>query len=225
MLAVAQQDSPEANRALEELCRAYWYPIYAFIRRSGYSIEDAEDLTQSFFARVLEEKFIAGADRTKGRFRAYLLTRLKHFLADDWDKQNAQKRGAGKKIISLENGAGETKYKLEAVDRHSPDKLFEYRWAITLIERVYERLQKEYKCSGNSELFHALKDCLVQARAAVNYPDVSKILGLTEGALRVAVHRLRQRYRQLLREEIADTVQNPEEIEDELMSLFRILSE
>lgn len=210
--------------ALEDLCRTYWYPLYVWVRRKGFSPSDAEDLTQTFFARLLNEQFVASADREKGRFRTFLLTRLCHFLADEWDRLKAQKRGGARQVIPLESGTAETRYQLEPADSRSPDKLFEYRWAVTLLERVFERLRREYEADGNAALFNELKNCLAQPRAAVPYAEASNRLDISEGALRVAVHRLRQRYRKLLRAEIAETVSGSGEIEEELRYLLRVLA-
>ena len=224
VLTAAHSDTTHARAALAQLCEAYWYPLYAYVRRKGYSPPDAEDLTQAFFAQVLEEHFIVAADKDKGRFRSFLLTRLNHFLADEWDRLKAQKRGGGRRLIPLESGTAETRYQIEPVDLRSPDKLFEYRWTVTLLERVFERLHQEYEKDGKAALFDELQGCLAQARAAVPYAEVGARLELSEGALRVAVHRLRQRYRDLLRAEIADTVSGPEEVEEELRHLFRVLA-
>ena len=220
----ARSDTTHARDALAQLCQIYWYPLYACIRRKGYPPSDAEDLTQAFFARLLEEHFIALADREKGRFRSFLLTRLNHFLADEWDRRKAQKRGGGQRLIPLEGGTAETHYQIEPADLRSPDRLFEYRWAVTLLEHVFARLRQEYEDDGKAALFDELKGCLTQARAAVSYAEVGARLGLSEGALRVAVHRLRQRYRDVLRAEVADTVAGPEGVEEELRHLFRVLA-
>jgi RNA polymerase sigma-70 factor (ECF subfamily) len=224
VLTAARSDTTHAREALAQLCQTYWYPLYACVRRKGYAPPDAEDLTQAFFARVLEEHFIAAADPAKGRFRSFLLTRLNHFLADEWDRLTAQKRGGGQRLIPLESGTADTRYQIEPVDQYSPDKLFEYRWAVTLLELVFARLRQEYESDGKTALFDELKECLAQTRAAVPYAEASARLGLSEGALRVAAHRLRQRYRDLLRAEIAETVSRPEEVEEELRYLFRVLA-
>jgi len=224
VLTAGRSDTTHARAALAQLCEAYWYPLYAYVRRKGYSPPDAEDLTQAFFARVLEEHFVAAADKEKGRFRSFLLTRLNHFLADEWDRLQAQKRGGGQRLIPLEGGTAETRYQIEPADPRSPDKLFEYRWAVTLLERVFERLRQEYEKNSKAALFGELQGCLTQARAAVPYAEVGARMGLSEGALRVAVHRLRQRYRDLLRAEIDDTVSGPEAVEEELRHLFRVLA-
>jgi RNA polymerase sigma-70 factor (ECF subfamily) len=172
----------------------------------------------------LEEHFVALADREKGRFRSFLLTRLNHFLADEWDRLKAQKRGDGQRPIPLEGGTAETRYRIEPADLRSPDKLFEYRWAVTLLEHVFERLRHEYEDEGKAVLFDEVKGCLTQERAAVPYAEVGARLGMSEGALRVAAHRLRQRYRDVLRAEVADTVSEPEDVEEELRHLFRVLA-
>ena len=224
VLTAAHSDTTHARAALAQLCEAYWYPLYAYVRRKGYSPPDAEDLTQAFFVQVLEEQFIAAADQEKGRFRSFLLTRLNHFLADEWDRLKAQKRGGGQHLIPLAGGTAETRYQIEPVDARSPDKLFEHRWAVTLLERVFENLRQEYEAEGKAAQFGELQGCLTQARAAVPYAEVGARLGLSEGALRVTVHRLRQRYRDLLRAEIADTVSGPGEVEEELRDLFRVLA-
>ncbi len=224
VLSASGPDSPRAAEALEKLCRTYWYPLYACVRRQGFGPADAEDLTQAFFTRILQEHLVAAADPMKGRFRSFLLTRLNHFLGDEWDRLKAQKRGGGQRLIPLDSGTAETRYRLEPVEVRSPDKLFEYRWAVTLLERVFERLRLEYESDGKAALFNELKPCMTQARAAVPYAEAGARLSLSEGALRVAVHRLRQRYRKLLRAEIADTVSGPEEVEEELRYLLRVLA-
>jgi len=224
VLSAARSDTTHARDALAQLCQMYWYPLYAYVRRRGYSPPDAEDLTQQFFSRVLEERLIAAADKQKGRFRSFLLTRLSHFLADEWDRLKAQKRGGGQRLVPIEGGAAETRYQLELVDDRSPDRLFEYRWAMTLLERVFDRLRHEFEAGGKTTLFNELKECLVQARAAAPYAELSERLEMSEGALRVAVHRMRQRYRDLLRAEIAETVSGPDEVEEELRYLFRTLA-
>ena len=224
VLTAARSDTTRGRDALAQLCQMYWYPLYAYVRRKGYSPADAEDLTQAFFAQVLRERLVASADREKGRFRSFLLTRLNHFLADEWDRLKAQKRGGGERVLALEITAAETRFQLEPVDWRSPDRLYEHRWALTLLERVFDRLRQEYRRDGKATLFEETKGCLAQARAAVPYAEAGARLGLSEGALRVAVHRLRQRYRELLRAEVADTVSGPEEVKEELRYLFRVLA-
>jgi len=224
VLSAGRSDTPRARQALERLCQTYWYPLYAYVRRRGYSSEDAEDLTQAFFARLLSSDFFASADREQGRFRSFLLTAFNHFLADEWDRLRAQKRGGGQRFVPLEVATAETGYRLEPVDNLTPEKAYEQRWARTLLTQVIVQLNGEYAAEGKSSLFAALKACLAKARAAVPYQELSQQLGLSEGALRVAVHRLRRRYRELLRAEIASTVASSAEVEEELRYLFRVLA-
>jgi RNA polymerase sigma-70 factor (ECF subfamily) len=219
-----QGDSTEAREALETLCRAYWYPLYAFVRRQGVTPEDAQDLTQAFFERLIEKNFLADVQREKGRFRSFLLAALKHFLANEWDKARAQKRGGGAVHVPIDTASAETRYGLEPAHLDTPERLFERRWAITLLDRVLERLRDEHVKAGKAELFEQLKPCLTAEKAALGYAELGALVGLSEGAVKVAVHRLRQRYRELLRAEIAETVDSPAEVEDELRHLFTALS-
>jgi RNA polymerase sigma factor (sigma-70 family) len=216
-------DTAGARRALENLCNAYWYPLYAYVRRRGFSPPDAEDLTQEFFARFLEHQWVANADREKGRFRTFLLSAMNHFLANEWDKARAQKRGGGIRPVPLEFGTAETRYSREPADSITPEQHFERRWALTLLETVTRRLQADYEQDGRGELFAALHPCLVGDRTNQPYEELARKLGLTEGAVKSAVHRLRQRYRQLLRDEIAHTVAGPGEVEEELRHLIAVL--
>jgi RNA polymerase sigma-70 factor (ECF subfamily) len=223
VLTAGRSDVPQARDALEKLCQTYWYPLYAYVRRRGYAQADAEDLTQAFFSRLLEKNWIGSADREKGRFRSFLLTAMKWFLADEWDKARAQKRGGGR-IVSLQFDAADTRCAREPVDTLTPEQSFEWRWALTLLERVMSRLQAEFARDGKAELFEALKPCLLGERTTQPYAALASTLAMTEGSVKVAVHRLRQRYRQLLRDEIANTVANPEEVEEELRYLFAVLA-
>jgi len=209
---------------LEALCRAYWYPLYAFVRRQGHSPDDAADLTQGFFARLLEKDWLADVSRTKGRFSSFLLAAMTHFLANEYDKARARKRGGGCKIVPIEVAAAETRYRLEPVDPVTPEQLYERQWALTLLDQVLARLQAEYTQAGKSGLFASLKSCLAGTREAQPYADLASTLEMTEGAVRVAVHRLRQRYREILRDQIAQTVASPEEIEPEIRHLMRVLA-
>ena len=193
------------------------------MRRRGYLPEDAQDLTQAFFARLLERNAVAGVVPGKGRFRSFLLTSLNHFLADEWDKAHAQKRGGGQ-VISLDWASAETRLGEMPAEQFTPEKAYEHRWAITLLEQVYQRLQEEYRADDKAALFNALRVTLAGKSETAPYAELAKQLGLSEGAVKVAVHRLRQRYRVLLREIIADTVSTPEEVEDELRHLFRTLA-
>jgi RNA polymerase sigma factor (sigma-70 family) len=214
----------QAREALENLCRAYWYPLYAFVRRQGVSPEDAQDLTQAFFERLIEKNFLADVQRDKGRFRSFLLAALKHFLANEWDKARALKRGGGVVHVPIDTASAETRYGLEPAHFDSPEKLFERRWAITLLDRVLERLRDEHVKAGKADMFEQLKPSLTAEKASLSYAELGARLGLSEGAVKVAVHRLRQRYRELLRAEIAETVDNPGEVDEELRHLFTALS-
>lgn len=224
VLAAGGADSVAARDALEKLCRAYWPPIYAFIRRQGHNPHDAQDLTQGFFARLLEKNSFAEADRAKGRFRSFLLGALKHFLANEWDKANALKRGGGRTLIPIDVASVETTCGFEPADHATADKAFERRWALTLLDQVLRRLRQEYLDAGKEALFDQLKQTLTEASRTVPYLEIAARLGTTEGAVKVAVHRLRQRYRELLRAEIASTVASPAEVEDELRNLFAALA-
>jgi len=201
--------SSHASEAMAELCRIYWYPLYAFIRRRGHGVHEAEDLTQEFFARLLEKHFLAAADREKGRFRTFLLMAVKRFLANEHDRARSGTRGGGRWIMPLDSLEPETRYRLGAVDTITPERLFEQQWALTLLEQVLARLQSEMTASGKAELFEKLK-CHLAGSRNENYAATGARLGITEGAVKVAVHRLRRRYRDILREEIARTVACPE---------------
>jgi RNA polymerase sigma factor (sigma-70 family) len=224
VVSAGRNDTPHARDALEKLCRAYWFPIYAFVRRQGHGPHDAQDLTQDFFARLLEKKYLADADPAKGRFRSFLLASLKHFLANEWDRTRAQKRGGGQILIPIDAAAAETACGIEPVDHLTAEKSFEQRWALTLLEQVLRRLRAEYVRDGKENLFEQLKPTLTKASRTVAYAEIATRLGTTEGAVKVAVHRLRQRYREVLRAEIADTVASPGEVEDEIRNLFAALA-
>ncbi len=224
VLAAGRGASPGAFEALEQLCRTYWYPLYAFIRRRGHDAHEAQDLTQGFFARFLEKNYLGDVDRSKGRFRSFLLASLKHFLANEWDRRNALKRGGGRTVIALDDREAESRYRLEPKDEWSADKIYERRWALTLLDRVLARLQEEFVSAGKAEQFEHLKLFLSLGKNAAPYADVAAKLGMTEGAVKVAVHRMRHRYRELLRNEIARTVSSPAEVEEEIRCLFQVLS-
>lgn len=224
VVSAREKNSPEAARALEQLCQAYWFPLYAHVRRLGHSPADAEDLTQSFFARLLEKDWLAVADRERGRFRSFLLGSLKHFLANEWDKARAQKRGGHLRSVSLDAPVGEERLQHEPAAKGSPDREFDRRWALTLLDAVLARLEEEFTQAGKAKLFGQLKLSLGSDRAEVNYTRLAGELAMSEGAVRVAVHRLRQRYRELLRDEIAQTVATASEVEDELRLLFQALA-
>ncbi len=223
VLTAGHSDTAHALVALEKLCRAYWYPLYAYVRRRGQSPEDAKDLTQEFFARLLERNWVGRADQQKGRFRSFLLSAMNHFLADEWDKARAQKRGGGRTPIPLQFDTAETRYGHEPVDNVTPEHSYERRWALTVLDEVLPRLRSEYEQAGRAEFFAALHPCLVGDRTAQPYAELAVKLGVSEGAVKSVVHRLRQRYRELLRDEIAQTVAGPSEVDEELRHLFVVL--
>ena len=226
--AAGRNNSPEARKALGDLCRLYWYPVYAFVRRRGKNAEDALDLTQGFFTRLIEKNDLADADRSRGRFRAWLLASVKNYLANEWDKAVAQKRGGGKKVFSfdIDPDDAERRYRREPAHQATPERIYDRRWALTLLEQALATLEEESKREGKQELFAALKPTLsADARdpADESYRDLAARLGTSEGAVKVAAHRLRRRYRDLLRAEISETVATPEDIDDEIRDLFTAL--
>ena len=223
VLSARQKDSPDSLAALETLCVSYWYPLYAYVRRQGHSPHDAQDLTQEFFARLLEKDYLKAADREKGRFRTFLIVALKRFLANEWDRVRAQKRGGGQHLLSLDAELAEERYRIEPAEGASAEKVFERRWALTLLERSMTRLREEFVKSGKTSDFEHLKACLTAGRGEISYAEIGTALGLNEGAVRVAVHRLRKRYREIFREEIAHTVSGPEEIDAEVRYLMGVL--
>jgi len=225
VLAAGLGDSPRTREAPERLCKTYWYPLYAYVRRQGHDEEAAKDLTQSFFARLLEKNFVALARREKGRFRCFLLASLKHFLSDEWDKARAQKRGGGQKLLSLDDATGEGRYRLEPVDAMDSEKLFERRWALTVLDQARERLKEEFFKSGKSELYDRLKVFESADRNGPPYSEVATDLGLTESGVKSAVSRMRQRFGELVREEVANTVSSPAEIEEEIRYLISAISQ
>jgi len=218
VLDAGRGDSPEATAALAKLCQTYWYPVFAFVRRLGNSPENAKDLTQEFFLRVIEKNYLKDLDRETGKFRSFLLVVLKRFLANEWERANRQKRGGGRQIISLDEQDTEMRYLAEPADDRSPERVFDHRWALTLLEQVSNRLQAEMTEAGKAGLSRELKDFL--GGDGGSYSAAAERLQMNEGALRTAVHRLRRRYREILREEIASTVTSPEQIDDEIRHLF-----
>ena len=224
VLAARDTASPGANAALAELCRIYWYPLYAFVRRQGHGLHDAQDLTQAFFARLLEKNYVAQADRERGRFRTYLLAALNHFLADEWDKARRLKRGGGWQMVSFDAATAEERYRLEPIDQLDAAKLYERRWVTTLFDQVLARLEQEFRNSGKGRLFEGLRSSLLAEDSRSTYAQLGAQLGLTEDAVKQAVHRMRRRYRELFREEIAQTVAGPGDVEDELRHMFAVLS-
>jgi RNA polymerase sigma factor (sigma-70 family) len=223
LAAAIDQSGISGRRALEELIQIYWFPLYAYIRRQGHGVQEAEDLVQEFFTRLLEKKYLAHVDRSKGKFRSFLLASLKHFLANEWDKSHTQKRGGQSRLIALDALKAEARYALEPVDTLTPDRLFERRWALAVLDHVLGRLRQEYLAHGKDDLFEGLKDSLIRGTEAIKYADIARELGMTEGAVKVAVHRMRQRYRDLLRDEIAQTVDSPAHVEEEIAYLLNCL--
>lgn len=224
MRAAGRSDTTTAHAALEKLCRTYWYPLYAYVRRRGHSPEDAQDLTQEFFAHLLGGRSFAGADPELGRFRSFLLTAMNHFLTDEWKKAKAKKRGGGCQVLSLDWATAEERFDLEPADKLAPDKVFEKQWALALLAEVLNRLETEYQQQRKTELFAALKQTLMGSRESQPYADLAASLGMNESAVKVAVHRLRKRYRELIREEIAGTLDCTQDIEQEMRYLFRSLA-
>ena len=222
VVAASGDDSQLAHKALEHLCNAYWYPLYAFVRREGHSAHDAQDLTQEFFARLLQKGWLQDVRREKGRFRAFLLASMRHFLANEWDRAHALKRGGGQTPISLDSSSAEERYALEPADPMTADRLYERRWALTLLEQVLARLKREFGAAGKETLFEELKPSLTGGR--VSYAEIAARLQAQETAVRVAAHRFRLRYRDLIRAEIAETVAGPGEVDAELARLFAALA-
>jgi RNA polymerase sigma factor (sigma-70 family) len=222
VVRAAGPDSTKAHQALEHLCATYWYPLYVFVRREGRGAADAQDLTQEFFARLLEKNWLDGIDREKGKFRSFLLAAMRHFLANQWDRAHRLKRGGRESAISLDAQTAEARYALEPVDHMSPDRIFERRWALTMLEQVLARLKQEFVAAGKGKLFEELKPALTGGKAP--YAEIAARLNLHETAVRVAVHRLRLRYRSLIRAEIAETVATESEVDAEVQYLFAALA-
>lgn len=220
VVAAADVDPDRSREACAILCAAYWYPLYAFVRRSGYGPADAEDLTQAFFVRFLERNDFAAADRDRGKFRSFLLAAMKHFLSNERDRNQAQKRGGGRQPLPFDIASGESRYQLEPSHELTAEKLFQQQWAVALLDRVLAMLRQQYADAGKEPLYDSLKTCLTTDRHEAGYGERAAELGMTEGAVKVAVHRLRQRYRELLRSVIADTVASPDEVEAEIRDLF-----
>ncbi len=224
VLAAGGGDELLSREALAELCRTYWYPLYAFVRRKGHAPQDAEDLTQEFFLRLMEQDWVARADQSKGRFRTFLLTVLTRFMANEWDKASRQKRGGHLRKLPLTIEDAEKRFSREPTDPRTPEQEFERQWALVVLDRVLDRLGEDYARREQAALFETLKPSLIGDREAQPYQQLASDLDMTEGSVKVAVHRLRQRYRERLLEEIAQTVASPEEAESELRHLFRVLA-
>jgi RNA polymerase sigma factor (sigma-70 family) len=224
VLAAGQRSSDRSTEALNSLCETYWYPVYAFIRRQGHDTDAALDLTQAFFARVLEKNYFGHADPARGRFRAFLLTSARHFLSNERDRARTLKRGGATPILSLDAETAEGAYQLEGKDDLTPEKLFDAQWATLTLDRALARLQRAYAAAGNPETFEGLKGFLTGDSADVPYAEAARQLKSTEAAVKVAVHRLRRRFREALVEEIAETVSSPADIDAEIQHLRNAVS-
>lgn len=220
VMSAGARPSPQSEAALATLCETYWFPLYAYVRRLGYSAHDAQDLTQGFFARFLEKDYLKDVAHNRGKFRSFLLVALKHFLSHQRESARAQKRGGGRVAFSLDFQGAEDRYRLEPADLETPERLYQRRWALMLLDRVIGRLEHEHRTAGKLESFAILKEFLTAGDASPPYRQVAEALGISPGAVKVAVHRLRRRYRELLKDEIAQTVTEPTEVDDELRELF-----
>lgn len=217
--------SAEAASALEKLCRGYWYPLYADVRRQGHAVHAAQDLTQEFFSRLLESKGLDSVHPDKGRFRSFLIASLRHFLANDWKHSQRQKRGSGQLHFSIEADLAEGRYQREPADHFTPEKAFERRWAAALLQRVLDRLQDEWEHKDPARHFEDLKPFLLDHKGSAPFAATALRLGVTEASLKWAVHKLRRRYGEIFREEISGTVSSPDEIDDEIRHLFSVLAD
>lgn len=224
VLAARQHPSPASAEALEDVCRAYWHPLYAYVRRSGNSPPDAQDLTQEFFRLLLEKRWLDQADRDKGRLRTFLITALKHFMAKEWRRQSAQKRGGGQDGIPMDTEFAESRYAADPGDTSAADEVFDRHWALTLLELTMNRLHSEFVAAGRADDFVVLKEFLAVSHAAIDYRSAAARLNISEGNARVAVHRLRKRFRELYREEIAQTLPDGADPETELRHLAAALA-
>jgi RNA polymerase sigma-70 factor (ECF subfamily) len=225
VLEAGQGDSPKASDAIAQLCRQYWYPLYAYVRRKGYGADDASDLIQEYFARLLARNYLSAADRNKGKFRSFLLGSLEHFLARQWTKAHAQKRGGGQTLLSLDEAEAENRYSLEPTDDWTADKIFDRRWATTLLEQAMARLRTECLVSDKAHFFEKVEGNLSGENGEANYAELAEALNMSAGAIKVAMHRLRQRFGELVRNEIAQTVATPREADEELRYLLALLRE
>ncbi|HKQ39337.1 MAG TPA: sigma-70 family RNA polymerase sigma factor [Verrucomicrobiae bacterium] len=222
-MTAGQGDSAPAQHALETLCRAYWYPIYVYVRRKGHGADDAQDLTQEFFAYLIRNDHLRRADREKGKFRTFLLSTLDYFLAREWSRAHRQKRGGQFIFISLDQQTPEERYRLEPPDNDSPEKKFLRQWALTVLKQTMDALERDCEDNGKGPLFREVRHLLSGEREGAVYSEIGRRLGINEGAIRVAVHRLRRRYGELLRSEIGQTVGHAEEIDDEMRYLLAAL--
>ncbi len=223
VLSAAEQTSPASEAALATLCETYWYPIYAFVRRKGYDSAQAEDLAQAFFLRLLEKNSLQAVRRERGKFRSFLLASLKNFIFNEWDRAKAAKRGGGRRVISIDFNAADSRYRLEPSHDQTPEAIFDKQWALTLLDRVQTALRHEFAEAGKLAQFDRLRSYLIGDKDSIAYREVAKELNMSEGAVRVAVHRLRKQFREALRHEIAHTVADEDVIDDEIRDLFDVL--
>lgn len=224
VLSASQNETTRGRESLGTLCETYWYPLYAFVRRQGYSPHDAQDLTQGFFEKLLESESLAGVSPEKGKFRTFLLVALKRFLANEWHRANSQKRGGGSFRVPLHGHTAETRYIAEPIEQLTAERLYERRWALALLERVLERLEREFSESEHTEHFVKLKPYLMPDKGSIPYAAAGAELGMSESAVKVAVHRLRRRFRELFREEVANTVAEPQDLDEEIRHLLSAFS-
>ena len=224
ILAAGSPGSPDARAALEHLCAIYWYPVFAFVRRRGHSVEEAEDLTQSFFGRLIEKEDLAAADRERGRFRTFLLTACEHFLLNERDRARALKRGGGQELLSIDIAAAERRYQSSLGHEETPEHLYDRQWCLALLASVLDSVRDEYAEAGKGNLFERLRGFLAMEDATGSYAETSADLGMTPAAVKVAVHRLRHRYRKALRRRVAETVDSEEAIDDEMRYLMKTVS-
>ncbi len=225
VLAAGRDDSPQATEALEKLCRAYWYPLFIYIRRQNHDFHDAKDLTQAYFERLLEKKYLGQIDREKGKFRSFLLASLKHFLSDQRDHQRAAKRGGGKVLLSLDAETAEDRYRLEPVSEMTAERIFDRRWALTVLDEARDKLREEYGAAGKAELFENIRIFEAGDSGLPTYAKVAVGLGITESAVKAIAHRLRQRFRELVRAEVAQTVARRMDVDEEIRHLLSVIAE
>ncbi len=223
VMTARDKSSPESHEALQILCKGYWHPLYAFVRRLGNSAHDAQDLTQEFFARLLEKNWLGAADRERGRFRTFLIMAVKRFLANEWDKSRSAKRGGAQTLVPLDTEDAEQRYLADPGSALSADHLYERQWALTLLDQAMARLRAEYEGDGRAGDFARLKEYLTAERGAIPYAEIAQEIGASEGAARVAVHRLRKRFREVFRETVADTVSRTEDVEAEVRYVVEVL--
>ncbi len=224
MQAAAKASGKDSGRALAELCSTYWQPVYAFVRRWGHDRDNAQDLCQEFFALLIEKNYLLGADQSRGKFRTFLLAAVKHFLANEWDRAHALKRGGDRELISIDIAVAERWYAPIALEATTPESVFERRWALSLLETVALKLRAEFAAAGRAAEFETLWVFLHRDGTTASYAEAAERMGMSDGALRMAVHRMRRRYRKLLRAEVIETVSTPEQADDEIRFLLATLS-